>query len=175
MISATAGQQNYDFPPAENISFVDFDETSGGAAVMECPRNVIVRGAFKAGTEPTNPCPLHSPQMAPPPALDMFGNPIALDTSGILPVDPGGMPPLTDTTLTGGVFRTDTAPPPPVPQPIPQPQPQPMPQPPPQPQPQELPPPSQPQPSTNTSAPPESTNTVTPPPATTTTNPPDSD
>jgi penicillin-binding protein 1B len=162
MISATAGQQNYDFAPPENIVFTDFDETSGGATVPECPHNVIVKGAFKSGTQPGNPCPLHAPQLAPPPMLDMFGNPIALDTTGILPVDPGGIPPMTDTTLTGGVFRTDTAPPapPPQPQPVPQPQPQ-----------EPTPPPMQPQPSTNTSAPPESTNTVAPPP-TTTTNPP---
>ena len=146
MNGATSGQQNNDFGPPDNISFTEFDETSGGLATPTCPKNVIVKGAFKAGTEPTNLCPLHAPQAPPPPLTDQFGNPIVLDTSGAI-----SPPPTTDTTLTGGVFRTDTAaPPPPAPAPVPVPQPQPQ--------------PNVPQPSTNTSAPPLSTNTAPPPP-----------
>jgi penicillin-binding protein 1B len=148
MNGVTAGQQNLDFAPPEGVTFADFDETSGGAAVPECPRNVVMKGAFKAGTEPTNPCPLHMPQAPPLTPVDQFGNPIALDTTGALP-NPGEVPmppPATDTTLTGGVFK---------PQPQPQPQPQPV----------EPPPTTQPQPSTNTSEPQTSTNTTTRPPA----------
>ena len=81
----------------------------------------VVTEAFKSGTQPANPCPLHSPQAVPAPALDQFGNPIALDTAG-MPITPettttsDTLPPIApepgDTTLTGGYFRTDTAPPP---------------------------------------------------------------
>jgi hypothetical protein len=82
---------------------------------------VVVTEAFKAGTQPSMPCPIHSPQPVPAPLLDQFGNPIALDTAG-MPIMPESttttepLPPITpepgDTTLTGGYFRTDTAPPP---------------------------------------------------------------
>ena len=143
--AVTSGQPNNDFAPPDNVNFVDFDETSGGLATPMCPPNVVVKGAFKAGTEPENLCPLHSPQTVPPPLTDQFGNPIALDTTGAIP-------PSSETTLTGGVFRTDTAPTRPM---------TPQPQPPPAPVPQ--PPSNVPQPSTNTSAPPLSTNTAPPP------------
>ena len=97
------------------------------------------------GARPGNACPLHSPQAVVPPVgtLDQFGNPIALDTAGATSTE--GLP---DSTLTGGVFRTDTAPPLPPPEPVP------------------VPPPTQtdtqPQPSTNTSEPQPSTNTSPP-------------
>lgn len=124
MQATTAGQPNLDFPMPGGISLVEIDETSGGLATPTCPPNLIVTDAFKSGTEPSIPCPLHTPQPLPFPALDQFGNPIALDTTGLFPpTDTGGfsMPPPTDTTLTGGIFRTDTAPPPPTPQPAPPP------------------------------------------------------
>jgi hypothetical protein len=100
---------------------VQMDETSGGLAVPACPPNVVVTEAFKSGTEPMNPCPLHAPQPVPPPALDQFGNPIALDTAG-MPIAPEAvtgtqeLPPITpepgETTLTGGFGRTSTGAPP---------------------------------------------------------------
>jgi penicillin-binding protein 1B len=122
MQAVMAGQPNIDFAPPEGVVTAQIDETSGGLAVPNCPARVVVTEAFKAGTQPGNPCPLHSPQAAPAPALDQFGNPIALDTAGT-PVtgEPttttsDTLPPITpepgDTTLTGGYFRTDTAPPP---------------------------------------------------------------
>ena len=121
MQAVMAGQPNVDFGSPDGIVTAQIDETSGGLAVPACPPRVVVTEAFKAGTQPTMPCPLHSPQAAPAPMLDQFGNPIALDTAG-MPVMPEStattepLPPLPpepgDTTLTGGYFRTDTAPPP---------------------------------------------------------------
>jgi penicillin-binding protein 1B len=120
MQAVMAGQPNVDFAPPEGVVTTQIDETSGGLAVPNCPSRVVVTEAFKAGTQPGNPCPLHSPQAAPAPAVDQFGNPIALDTAG-MPITPetsttpDTLPPITpepgDTTLTGGYFRTDTAPP----------------------------------------------------------------
>jgi penicillin-binding protein 1B len=151
MLAATAGQPNVDFPAPPGIAFAEMDETSGGLAVPECPPRVVVNQAFKSGTQPGNPCPLHSPQAVAPPlgAVDQFGNPIALDTIGATSTE-GALPPppLPDSTLTGGVFRTDTAPPPPPPPTDTQPPPT----------------DTQPQPSTNTSEPQPSTNTSPPPP-----------
>jgi len=122
MQNVTAGEQNVDFPAPDGIVMGQIDETSGGLAVAACPKNLVVTEAFKAGTQPTNPCPSHGPQPVPPPAVDQFGNPITLDTSG-LPVPPEGtqgmqpLPPITpepgDNTLTGGIFKTDTGAPPP--------------------------------------------------------------
>jgi penicillin-binding protein 1B len=172
MVAATAGEPDADFPVPTGISFVAVDATSGGLATELCPRQVIVNEAFKSGSEPANLCPLHAPAPPPMPMTDMFGDPIALDTSF-------GMPP-PDSQLGGGdIFRSDTAvtppaplptpattqtqpptaPPPstntstptpmpssPAPQPAPPPQPQPT-VPPPQPQPQPVPEPEpQPQP-----------------------------
>ncbi|HEV7426436.1 MAG TPA: PBP1A family penicillin-binding protein [Thermoanaerobaculia bacterium] len=120
MQAVMAGQPNVDFAPPEGVVTAQIDETSGGLAVPNCPTRVVVTEAFKTGTQPGNPCPLHSPQAAPAPAVDQFGNPIALDTAG-MPVTPETtttaepLPPITpepgDNTLTGGYFRTDTAPP----------------------------------------------------------------
>jgi penicillin-binding protein 1B len=121
MQAVMVGQPNVDFAPPEGLVTAQIDETSGGLSVPNCPSRFVVTEAFKAGTQPGNPCPLHSPQAAPAPAVDQFGNPISLDTSG-MPVTPettmtaAPLPPITpepgDTTLTGGYFRTDTAPPP---------------------------------------------------------------
>jgi hypothetical protein len=119
MQAVTAGQPNADFASPDGIVMVEIDETSGGLAVPACPANSVVSEAFKSGTQPMNPCPLHSPQAVPPPLVDQFGNPIALDTAG-MPVSPEvtttGFPPLPapppepgDNTLGGGIFKTDTA------------------------------------------------------------------
>jgi penicillin-binding protein 1B len=136
MLAVTAGQPNVDFPAPAGISFTQMDETSGGLATSYCPPDTIVQAAFKAGTEPAVPCPLHMPQAPPPPMLDQFGNPIVLDTSGMVPTDTGAPPPPTPTT-----------PPPPAPPP-----------------PTETQRSSAPPPSTNTSAPQTSTTGTPPPP-----------
>ena len=121
MLAETAGQQNADWAPPAGIVMASVDETSGGLAVPQCPPNAVINEAFKDGTQPAQPCPLHSPAAPPPMQLDQFGNPIQLDTTGsaAVPSETGGMtlpepapeappPPTTDTMLTGGVFRTDT-------------------------------------------------------------------
>jgi penicillin-binding protein 1B len=145
MLAATPGEPNVDFATPPGIAFAAFDETSGGLAVPQCPKNVIVTDAFKDGTQPANLCPIHSPQLAPL-TLDQFGIPIMLDTAQPTTTE-GAVPPATtqpppDSTLTGGVFRTETSAPPPQP-----------------------PPPitTTPNPSTNTSPPPTSTTTSPPP------------
>jgi len=115
MQAVAGGQPNADFPVPEGIAMTEVDESSGGLATPMCPQNLIVADAFKSGTQPTIPCPLHTPQAPPLPPVDQFGNPIAIDTTGMPPMDTTGLsvPPMTDTTLTGGIFRTNTAPPPP--------------------------------------------------------------
>jgi penicillin-binding protein 1B len=118
MDAVTAGQQNADWAPPPGIVFVADDETSGGLATPYCPRQAVVRDAFKDGTQPEQLCPLHAPSAPPPPAVDQFGNPIAIDTTGSIPTDTTATqnaapptpprPPVTDTTLTGGIFKTET-------------------------------------------------------------------
>jgi penicillin-binding protein 1B len=159
MQAVTAGQPSVDWSPPGGISLVPFDETSGGLASANCPANTIVTDGFKAGTEPTVQCPLHNPQAAPPAGVDQFGNPISLDT-GVTTTDvnlgeappPISTTPPPDSTLTGGVFNTQTAAPPPPPEPRePEPrEPAPAPEP-------EPPADNSPAPSTNTSPPPTST------------------
>lgn len=155
MQSQTAGQPNIDFAVPAGISFAEVDETSGGLGVPMCPPSVVVNEAFKDGTQPANPCPTHSPQAPALGMVDQFGNPIALDTTGMMPV------------------TTETAIPAPVPT---MPQPQPLQPPPPQPPLQPPPPPTTttaiPPAVTNTSMPAPVTNTSTPPTSTTGTNPP---
>ena len=120
MLATTQGQPNVDFPMPPGIAIVAIDETSGGLATPYCPANFVVNTAFKQGLQPTQPCPLHSPQAAPPPAVDQFGNPIQLDTTGATttdatgtqapPTPPPAPPPVVpEHTLTGGVFKTETA------------------------------------------------------------------
>ncbi len=145
MADATAGEQPADFAFPPGIAFVNVDETSGGLAVPMCPRNVVINMAFKSGTEPQNPCPLHNPQPVQQPAVDQFGNPISLDTAATTATETLGTtpPPPLPPTLTGGVFKSDTSAPTPPPTP-----------------------PSsatEPPPSTNTSEPQPSTNTSSPP------------
>jgi membrane peptidoglycan carboxypeptidase len=141
MLAVTAGEPNMDFAAPAGISIVEFDKTSGGLATPYCPRNMISRGAFKSGTEPTQPCQPHT-SVAPPssvvPMYDEFGNLIVTgtatmtDTSGYTQTPP-------DSTLTGGVFQPQTQPP--VTQP-----------------------PVQPPPTTTTEQPPPTTTTEEPPP-----------
>jgi penicillin-binding protein 1B len=134
MNGETAGQPNVDFATPGGISFASIDETSGGLSTDLCPPNVVIQEAFKDGTQPTNICPLHSPQAPPPPMLDQFGTPVALDTTGTVSTSTAAAPPP----------MTSAAPPPAPPPP-----------------PERL--PSTPQPSTNTSAPQTSTTGSVPP------------
>jgi penicillin-binding protein 1B len=149
MQSQTSGQPDIDFAVPPGISFAEVDETSGGMAVPMCPPDVVINEAFKDNTQPMNPCPLHSPQAPALGMVDQFGNPIALDTTGMMPV------------------TTETAMPPPQPLEPPPPQP-PLPQPPPPPTTTTAIPPAV----TNTSMPTPVTNTSTPPTSTTGTRPP---
>ena len=108
MNAVTAGERNADFAVPPGVTFIDVDKTSGGLATPYCPQNVIVREAFKSGTEPAQQCPLHTAAAPPPiavPMYDEFGNPIVTNTTGT------SSPP--DSTLTGGIFPTQTTPPPP--------------------------------------------------------------
>jgi membrane carboxypeptidase/penicillin-binding protein len=138
MIAVTAGEGNPDFVPPPGITFTEFDKTTGGLATAFCPRNVIVSGAFKSGTEPSVPCQPHSaPQSSTVvPMYDEFGNLIITDAATMTDTM-GSIPPLPpDSTLTGGVF---------------QPQPSPIPVPPPPTTTTEEPPPEEPPPATDTS------------------------
>jgi penicillin-binding protein 1B len=145
MLAAAGNEPNREFAVPDGIMFADVDESSGGLATPMCPRNMIVHEAFKNGTAPTGPCPLHSGATATPvvPMFDEFGNPIVTNTATTATTDTGdgfGVPP--DSTLTGGVFRDPAnsggppAAPPPLPPPTtstqePQPEPEPEPEPPP--------------------------------------------
>lgn len=111
MLVATANEPNSDFPVPAGITYTDFDKTTGGLATPLCPRNLIVQGAFKSGTEPATPCALHSMSMSPTvvPMYDEFGNLIITDTSVTDTSATTAPPP--DTTLTGGVFQPQQPPP----------------------------------------------------------------
>jgi penicillin-binding protein 1B len=120
MVAVTAGEPNADFVAPAGITFAEYDKTTGGLATAFCPRNAIVRGAFKSGTEPSVPCKPHSAAMQPTvaPMYDEFGNlivtdtaapPPATDTTGAAPYTPPSTPP--DATLTGGVFQPRQPPP----------------------------------------------------------------
>ena len=154
MLSQTAAQPNIDFASPQGIAFSEVDETSGGMSTPMCPKNVVINMAFKDGTQPMNPCPTHSPQAPALGPVDQFGNPIALDTTGMVPMT-------TETAVSPSL------PPQPVPQPQAPPPPVPQPQPPPVTTTTQTPPPV-----TNTSMPTPVTNTSTPPTSTTGTNPP---
>lgn len=111
MLAVTAGEPKVDFAAPPGITFTDVDETSGGLATPSCPRNVIVREAFKQGTEPTHPCPTHSgaATATPVPMFDEYGNPIVTNTDTTMTTDTGGFAVPPDSTLTGGVFRDQTS------------------------------------------------------------------
>ncbi len=137
----TNGQQVTDFGIPAGITVAQVDESSGGLATPDCPQKLVIREAFKSGSEPSFPCPLHSAQAPAMPQVDQFGTPIALDNGGVTSTatpqpQTSAAPPPPETTDTG------TLPP------------------------RERPPQTnttttsdQPQPSTNTSAPPSSTST----------------
>jgi penicillin-binding protein 1B len=158
MLAATAAEPNQGFPVPSGVTFVDVDKSSGGRATANCPANMIVREAFKQGTEPSSPCAAHTTPTAAQvvPMVDEFGNPIVTNTAGLPPADTGGFEVPPDSTLTGGVFRDPTttggAPPPTTPPP-----------------PTRLPPPTQPPPTTTTAEPPEEPEEDPPPPTDTTT------
>jgi len=123
MVAVTAGHKNVGFPVPAGISYVEIDRTSGGRATDLCPANVVAREAFKTGTEPAQPCALHTAVAAPPvpvPMYDEYGNLIVSTTDAVPPTptstDTGGFNVPPDSTLTGGIFRPDpttTAAPPP--------------------------------------------------------------
>ena len=143
MLAVTAGEKNTDFPVPAGITFTDIDKSSGGLASPYCPANLIIREAFKSGTEPGQPCTLHMAPTAPAPVVpmyDQYGNlivpPTGTTTTDITTTPPTPPPPTQpDSTLTGGIFRPDPAPtrppatstmpepPPPEPEPEPEPPP----------------------------------------------------
>ena len=57
MTRALAGHANQPFEVPEGIVFVDIDKDNGKLAVPACPK--IFRESFRAGTEPTEVCPIH--------------------------------------------------------------------------------------------------------------------
>jgi len=119
MNAVTAGEPSADFAVPPGVTFTDVDKMSGGLATPLCPANLIVREAFKSGTEPTQPCTLHNGTTATPvvPMFDEYGNPILTNT--LPPTDTASTYTPPDSTLTGGVFRdpTVTSIPPPEPPP----------------------------------------------------------
>jgi penicillin-binding protein 1B len=58
MIKALAGHPNEPFGAPEGISYVEIDRDTGQLATPACPR--VFSEAFLSGTEPTEPCRLHS-------------------------------------------------------------------------------------------------------------------
>jgi penicillin-binding protein 1B len=57
MARALAGHPNQAFDVPDGIVFVDIDKDTGKLATPACPN--VFREAFLAGTEPTEPCPIH--------------------------------------------------------------------------------------------------------------------
>src|SRR4029077_20031520 len=60
MARALAGHPSQAFDVPEGIVFVDIDKDTGKVATPFCPN--VFREAFIAGTEPTEPCAVHSIQ-----------------------------------------------------------------------------------------------------------------
>ena len=58
MMKALAGHSNEQFGAPEGISYVEIDRDTGQLATPACPR--VFSEAFLPGTEPTEPCRLHS-------------------------------------------------------------------------------------------------------------------
>jgi penicillin-binding protein 1B len=94
MNAITDGQEPIDFPVPGGIVFAQTDVASGGLVTPQCPRGQVIEEAFKAGTEPRMPCPIHQPRQ--PMMVDAYGNPVMIGPDG-LPMP--GMPP-TDVTTT---------------------------------------------------------------------------
>jgi len=57
MARALAGHPNETFDVPEGIVFVDIDKDTGKLATPTCPK--VIHESFLAGTEPTEPCPIH--------------------------------------------------------------------------------------------------------------------
>jgi penicillin-binding protein 1B len=57
MARALAGHSNETFDVPEGIVFVDIDKDTGKLATPACPK--VFHESFLAGTEPTEPCPIH--------------------------------------------------------------------------------------------------------------------
>jgi penicillin-binding protein 1B len=58
MARGLAGHANQAFEVPEGIVFVDIDKETGKLATPGCPK--VFRESFRAGTEPTELCPIHS-------------------------------------------------------------------------------------------------------------------
>ena len=58
MLRALAGHQSVPFEAPDGMAFIDIDRDTGYLATPNCPRTF--NEAFIPGTEPTQPCPLHS-------------------------------------------------------------------------------------------------------------------
>ena len=57
MTRALAGRASQSFEVPEGVVFVDIDKETGKLATPACPK--VFRESFLAGTEPTEPCPIH--------------------------------------------------------------------------------------------------------------------
>jgi membrane carboxypeptidase/penicillin-binding protein len=57
MTRALAGHPGETFEVPEGVVFVDIDKDTGKLATPACPK--VFRESFLAGTEPTEPCPIH--------------------------------------------------------------------------------------------------------------------
>jgi penicillin-binding protein 1B len=57
MTRALAGHPNEAFAVPDGVVFVDIDKDTGKLATPACPK--VFREGFIAGTEPTEPCPIH--------------------------------------------------------------------------------------------------------------------
>jgi penicillin-binding protein 1B len=104
---ATALEPNHEFGVPFGVDFAAIDETSGGLATPNCPPNVIVNAAFKSGTQPTQPCPIH---LAPaPPPTELFP-PTMTGTAAM--TEPQRVP--TETVTTTSTGFSPPKPPPPI-------------------------------------------------------------
>jgi penicillin-binding protein 1B len=110
MLAVASNAQNVDFAAPEGIVLADVDAITGGVATEYCPRNQVVRMAFKSGTEPAAPCAEHQASSTVVPMYDELGNPILTNTAAPPMTDTATAPPpvAPDSTLTGGIFKTDT-------------------------------------------------------------------
>jgi membrane carboxypeptidase/penicillin-binding protein len=110
MLAVASNAQNLDFAAPEGIVLADVDAITGGVATEYCPRNQVVRMAFKSGTEPAAPCAEHQASSTVVPMYDELGNPILTNTAAPPMTDTATAPPpvAPDSTLTGGIFKTDT-------------------------------------------------------------------
>lgn len=128
MNEITAAQEDSEFPVPHGIVFAETDSSTGGLVTPLCPRSLMVNEAYKAGTEPRHPCPIH--QEREPILLDAYGMPVPLGPDGRpLPgygedpydgfSDPGefetDLPDRPAPVLGGGNFPTQTTPPSPLP------------------------------------------------------------